>query len=240
MKKIIFIFITSTLLCIEAFAGVSVMPVQLFIVNPEKQKSTTLTLESVDESEKRIFEVKAFKWTQDERGENILEPDNNIMINPKNFILQPNKKQTIRVGFIQPPSALLANKQEEAWRIIVDEIPPVREYKEGELQDASIYKTNIDDIITDCLHRLNEWHKGLYTELNEIVPRDIQFHRELSSLLNRYSKENGSNTPDFLLASYLTGCLHTFNSIVSAREEWCGMIEKRKEKDITGETQIRE
>ena len=67
MKKIIFIFITSTLLCIEAFAGVSVMPVQLFIVNPEKQKSTTLTLESVDESEKRIFEVKAFKWTQDER-----------------------------------------------------------------------------------------------------------------------------------------------------------------------------
>ena len=125
MKKIIFIFITSTLLCIEAFAGVSVMPVQLFIVNPEKQKSTTLTLESVDENEKRIFEVKAFKWTQDERGENILEPDNNIMVNPKSFILQPNKKQTIRVGFIQPPSALLANKQEEAWRIIVDEIPPV-------------------------------------------------------------------------------------------------------------------
>lgn len=125
MKKIIFIFITSTLLCIEAFAGVSVMPVQLFIVNPEKQKSTTLTLESVDETEKRIFEVKAFKWTQDEHGENVLEPDNNIMINPKNFILQPNKKQTIRVGFTKPAAAILNNKQEEAWRIIIDEIPPV-------------------------------------------------------------------------------------------------------------------
>ena len=128
------------------------------------------------------------------------------------------------------------NKPIDLFYNIVDEIPPVREYKEGELQDASIYKTNIDDIITDCLHRLNEWHKGLYTELNEIVPIETQFHRELSSLLNRYSKENGSNTPDFLLASYLTGCLHTFNSIVNAREEWYG----RGEKDITGETQIGE
>ncbi len=51
---------------------------------------------------------------------------------------------------------------------------------------------------------------------------------------------NGSNTPDFLLASYLTGCLHTFNSIVNAREEWYGRGEKRKEKDITDETQIGE
>jgi hypothetical protein len=76
------------------------------------------------------------------------------------------------------------------------EVPPIREYKEDEFQDASIYKTNIDDIITDCLCRLNDWHKGLYDELNEIVPRETQFHRELSSLLNKYSKENGSNTPD--------------------------------------------
>jgi len=123
---------------------------------------------------------------------------------------------------------------------IVDEIPPVREYKKGELQYNLIYKTNIDDIITDCLGRLNDWHKGLYDELNKIVPSETQFHGELSSLLNRYSKENGSNTPDFLLANYLTSCLHNFNSIVNAREEWYGRGEKRKEKDITDETQIGE
>jgi hypothetical protein len=27
------------------------------------------------------------------------------------------------------------------------------------------------------------------------------FHKELTQLINRYSKENGSNTPDFLLAN---------------------------------------
>jgi hypothetical protein len=132
------------------------------------------------------------------------------------------------------------NKPIDLFYNIVEILPPTKEYKEGELQDASIYKTNIDDVISDCLDKLKTWHNGLYAELNEIVPRETQFHRELSSLLNRYSKENGSNTPDFLLASYLTGCLHTFNSIVNAREEWYGRGEKRKEKDITNETQIGE
>lgn len=99
MKKNLLVFMTSLLFAIKAFAGVSVSPVQLFIDNPNKLKSTTLTLESVDETEKRVFEVKVFKWTQTEQGENVLEPDNNIIINPKNFILQPNKKQAIRVGF---------------------------------------------------------------------------------------------------------------------------------------------
>jgi hypothetical protein len=112
------------------------------------------------------------------------------------------------------------NKPIDLTYKIVDEIPQLKEYNENELQDASIYKTNIDDIIVDCLQKLNEWHSGLYIDLNEIISTETQFYRELSSLLNRYSKENGSNTPDFLLASYLTGCLRTFNSIVTAREEW--------------------
>lgn len=128
------------------------------------------------------------------------------------------------------------NKLIDLFYNIVEILPPTNEHKECELYDASIYKTNIDDVIGDCLDKLKSWYNGLYAELSEIVPRETQFHRELSSLLNRYSKENGSHTPDFLLASYLTGCLHTFNSIVNAREEWYGRGEKRKENDITDET----
>lgn len=33
------------------------------------------------------------------------------------------------------------------------------------------------------------------------------FVSELTSLLNRHCKENGSGTPDFILAEYLFGCL---------------------------------
>ena len=48
------------------------------------------------------------------------------------------------------------------------------------------------------------------------------FEKELTSLINRYSLENGSETPDFILASYMKGCLENFNSAVMAREKWYG------------------
>lgn len=46
------------------------------------------------------------------------------------------------------------------------------------------------------------------------------FEDELRSVLNRYSQENGSDTPDFILAKYLNDCLTTWNHAVSAREKW--------------------
>lgn len=105
---------------------------------------------------------------------------------------------------------------------IVDELPPIVEQVPGELKDSTIYKTSIDNLIDDCLDKLDDWHKGTFEVLDEIVPREEQFHRELTSLINKYSKENDSNTPDFILASYLTGCLRTFNSITESREKWYG------------------
>ena len=123
MKKIIALLVSSMFYMSVSNAGVSVDPVQMYIQNPTKQRTTTLTLESKDETEKRIFEVKAFKWTQKENGENVLEPDNSLIINPKNFILQPNGKQTIRVGFNRPIESILSGQQEGIWRVIVDEIP---------------------------------------------------------------------------------------------------------------------
>ena len=123
MKKIIALLVSSMFYMSVSNAGVSVDPVQMYIQNPTKQRTTTLTLESKDETEKRIFEVKAFKWTQKDNGENVLEPDNSLIINPKNFILQANGKQTIRIGFNRPVESVLEGQQEGTWRVIVDEIP---------------------------------------------------------------------------------------------------------------------
>jgi hypothetical protein len=50
-----------------------------------------------------------------------------------------------------------------------------------------------------------------------------EFQRDLTALLNKHSRENGSNTPDFILADYLLGCLSTFDRYVSAREKWYGI-----------------
>ena len=45
---------------------------------------------------------------------------------------------------------------------------------------------------------------------------------ELCSVLNRYSTENASNTPDFILAQFLLGCLAAWNIGVQQRETWYG------------------
>lgn len=46
------------------------------------------------------------------------------------------------------------------------------------------------------------------------------FEQELEHIISKYSKENDSNTPDFILANYLNNCLEVFNSTLSDREIW--------------------
>lgn len=49
-----------------------------------------------------------------------------------------------------------------------------------------------------------------------------EFRDELRSAINRASAENGSDSPDFILAEYLVGCLAVFDRAVVAREHWYG------------------
>jgi len=46
------------------------------------------------------------------------------------------------------------------------------------------------------------------------------FQEKLRELLNHYSKENESHTPDFILAEYLEGCLENFARTVRDRDRW--------------------
>jgi hypothetical protein len=48
------------------------------------------------------------------------------------------------------------------------------------------------------------------------------FKTELKQLINRHSVENGSHTPDFILADYLTNCLKAFETAATARSGWYG------------------
>lgn len=50
----------------------------------------------------------------------------------------------------------------------------------------------------------------------------MTFRRELTDLLNKYSQENISDTPDFILANYIQGCLDALNGAVVEREKWYG------------------
>ena len=54
----------------------------------------------------------------------------------------------------------------------------------------------------------------------------VSLRKEIQEALNRYSAENGSNTPDLILSEYLIGCLEAFDKAVNAREKWYGREEK--------------
>lgn len=45
---------------------------------------------------------------------------------------------------------------------------------------------------------------------------------EIEHAINRCSAENASDTPDFILAMFLTGCLRSFDAAVRTREKWYG------------------
>jgi hypothetical protein len=56
-----------------------------------------------------------------------------------------------------------------------------------------------------------------------VVSSDVNsFRRELQGLLNKYSRENGSDTPDWILADYLIACLDGYDATVNARDKWYG------------------
>ena len=53
----------------------------------------------------------------------------------------------------------------------------------------------------------------------EVTKREA-FARELTQLINRYSLELGSDTPDFILAEHLIRSLELFHLSTNVRRNW--------------------
>lgn len=47
-----------------------------------------------------------------------------------------------------------------------------------------------------------------------------EFRKGLEKLINQHSMENGSNTPDFILAEYLTQCLEIYELTHNKCVKW--------------------
>ena len=64
-----------------------------------------------------------------------------------------------------------------------------------------------------------------YCTTNSNAEPEDKFNTELRALINKYSKENGSDTPDFVLADHLTTCLRNFDYYIRYRESTKTLIE---------------
>jgi len=58
------------------------------------------------------------------------------------------------------------------------------------------------------------------------------FEKELKQLINRHCVENASDTPDYILASYLQECLTSFANATKLRDEWYGHQDLSKKIDF--------
>lgn len=56
------------------------------------------------------------------------------------------------------------------------------------------------------------------TREEEQIPEKVDFQKALRMLINQYSMENVSNTPDYILAGYLMDCLVAFDKATTVRD----------------------
>lgn len=59
--------------------------------------------------------------------------------------------------------------------------------------------------------------------------KNSNFEKQLEVLLNKTSQENGSDTPDFILARYLINCMKAYNKATNRRDKWYGYNQKISE-----------
>lgn len=55
---------------------------------------------------------------------------------------------------------------------------------------------------------------------DEAAQNLTDFYDELVTLINKYSQERHSNTPDYLLADYMINCLTAYEKAVTRRDVW--------------------
>jgi hypothetical protein len=90
---------------------------------------------------------------------------------------------------------------------------------QGEEKAAAIFQAMLDEVQVF-------WSIEVVTQDAETAANPKQkpdapktFTQELTALVNRYSKENGSNTPDYVLANFLQNSLAAFDLAVNQRAD---------------------
>ncbi|MDO4694581.1 MAG: molecular chaperone [Eikenella sp.] len=97
-------------------AGLQVSPVSLFL--PASQQAAVLTLTNTG-GEPLTAQVRVFRWTQNEQGQDVYTPDSGVVASPPMLRMAAGAEQQLRLIRTGAPSA-----EEAAYRIVIDELPP--------------------------------------------------------------------------------------------------------------------
>lgn len=122
------------------------------------------------------------------------------------------------------------NQARASERMYVDEnsygfiwMPPVEKFPETE-DELSLFEKWFPLAVEMPEHLKDS------SVLFDKIEKPVSFTKELCRLLNKYSKENESDTPDFILAEYIIGCLKVFSYSLSNRKIWYEKSPKDRQK----------
>lgn len=96
-----------------------------------------------------------------------------------------------------------------------------------------LVKRTCQELTIEPLHWFCKDCRSTYTD-EDVTPKEkvkpcMSQLTCLQGLINGYSKENESNTPDFILARYIERCLDAFDEATRARDKWYGSRHGQKE-----------
>jgi len=96
-------------------ANFDIKPIKIFF--DDQTKIEKLTLKNVSEDNFTV-QIKAYKWTQDEKGKDVYQDTNDLIIFPKIATLKKEEEKIVRIG-----TNLGSDSLEKTYRIFVEEIP---------------------------------------------------------------------------------------------------------------------
>lgn len=142
---------------------------------------------------------------------------------PKAFEPEPHKlpietDHTREVGGPSPygPAPLSAVQRDTSQPVG----PGPTRYPEMPIPDASPLR--VGEFDPQAFVTLKARREAILGPSPTTQPQASELQTRIAHALNAVSAENGSDTPDFILAEYLVLCLRTFDLAVSMRDQWYG------------------
>lgn len=102
--------------------GVSPLDVQF---SPQRQ-SAVINVTN-DDTKPLQLRLRAARWTQNEKGEDVYEEATDLVFFPKRLDMKPGDQKVVRLAITEPPA-----KGERAWRLFVEELPPAETPRDGQ------------------------------------------------------------------------------------------------------------
>jgi fimbrial chaperone protein len=109
---------TAALLAAPALAAASSFTVDPMQLNLSRRTTSQLITVTNRSAQELRFEIKAFKWDQDDTGQMRLESTQDIVLFPSLVTIKPGQQQKVRIG-----TTAQYGPMEASYRIFIEELP---------------------------------------------------------------------------------------------------------------------